>query len=693
MAAPLSYIELFDDATLWADPIDQLAWHAATNPNAAAAARTTPEVLQNLYTHTYTRTNPILVAFMDDSAPGLITIGHSPTPIIPRLGAPAHALDGTMYFKLGNAELDIVPLHVSDTDMFDRVLKIVHTDHADTLADLQAGGAGNQLGHLVPGAGVDPATYVRKSCLIPHDLVHAIMADNQIHYSPVEFWTRFMATPAATAGWAATNANLITWWKAAATFSDDGHGHGLDDMAVTLPQPAGHSRTRLQAQLRRDVVRELAPLGRARALAGLPAVSTAIDTLRADVNALSTVRETNEDTRRNIDRARREAEKTFTGRHGAGVAALLYRYTDVATDEDLPVIHRTLASYKEKSRDMTTINLALFSRGDAVPASNEINLPKATTHMVNLFRTHNIMGIGLEFGEGMNPFSIACQGHVQSREVVELAEKQASMESGDTSITLADAALFQTKDARFPRDVNQAVDKLWGFSVLVDVYFGAGHPYALALAGALPALCPLIVNINTIHAGDPAYVLTIAIRIMLWIQQSLNLYLRGRRLAPPGTVVPLPDFDAMMDELRMQMYDSKLPKIPRTWTSILTLQVPDVFKTSSPGEDTPRIRGGGRGGADEPSQNRAPVQNPFPNTKLMNRWAASGHGAITDMTALKPATATIPQYKGKDICLQWFLKGKCSTTCKRSESHKRFGTDTLKQIHDLMDACGVAQSE
>ena len=147
----------------------------------------------------------------------------------------------------------------------------------------------------------------------------------------------------------------------------------------------------------------------------------------------------------------------------------------------------------------------------------------------------------MEFGEGLNPFSVACQGHVQSKEIIELASKQSLMEAGDTSITLADAAKFQTKDARFPRNVNQAVDKLWGFSIQVDVYLGPLHPYALALAAALTELCPLIVNIKSIHAGDLPYVMSIVIRIMLFIQQTFFLHMRKRRLSVPGTAVPLPD--------------------------------------------------------------------------------------------------------------------------------------------------------
>jgi hypothetical protein len=50
-----------------------------------------------------------------------------------------------------------------------------------------------------------------------------------------------------------------------------------------------------------------------------------------------------------------------------------------------------MASYKERSRDMNTINLALYAASIAMPNVNETNLPKCTIPC-NLFRGHELVG-------------------------------------------------------------------------------------------------------------------------------------------------------------------------------------------------------------------------------------------------------------------------------------------------------------
>ena len=50
----------------------------------------------------------------------------------------------------------------------------------------------------------------------------------------------------------------------------------------------------------------------------------------------------------------------------------------------------------------------------------------------------------------------------------------------------------------------------------------------------------------------------------------------------------------------------------------------------------------------------------------------------------------VPKIAGKDICLVWALKGKCSRTCKRKAQHKSYPRDVIKDIHELLDTCGVA---
>ena len=541
---------------------------------------------------------------------------------------------------------------------------------------------GNHIIEPVIGAGTQ-ALNIRKSIVIPGDLIAAVLTDPSFHHTPLEFYTKFLLPHLADAGWVASHTQLLNWWGGVATHT----GTLLAPLylnPVVFRSPTGPVLATLREICRRQVARDLAPLEIAAVAGGLPAVTGAIEALRTDITTHATVRETNETTRRDEDRARRERTVTFTERNGTEVATLVQRFSGAGGDDDLPPVLKTMAAYKDKSRDLVTINLALYTRGAEIAAGTEVNLPKATSHLVSLFRSHNIIGLGLEFGEGLNPFSVACQGHVQTKELVELASKQALMESGDSSITMADATRFQTKDARFPRTVNQAVDKLWGYSIQLDVYLGVAHEFAAAYAAFLPELCPLLINLESIHAGDVPYILSIVIRIMLWVQQAFFLHMRKRRNVAVGTPIPLPDFDGLLDDLRMQTYDSKLPHVPKSWQPVLKSQVPEAVKDAEP--SPARIRGGG----DDATSGK--VTNPNPSRKLLARWIATGFSKIAEMLASKPETAVMPTYAGKPVCLGWALKGYCNGSCARKAAHKNYGNDVVKGIHEFMDVCGVAAS-
>ncbi len=110
-----------------------------------------------------------------------------------------------------------------------------------------------------------------------------------------------------------------------------------------------------------------------------------------------------------------------------------------------------MASYKDKSRDFATLNMALYTRVNDLATMNEINMPKATSHLINLFHSHNLIATGIDMGEGFSPFSMVCNSHPQSKDVLELADKQSAMEAGDNAISLSDVTTFTTKDVHFPR--------------------------------------------------------------------------------------------------------------------------------------------------------------------------------------------------------------------------------------------------
>ena len=84
------------------------------------------------------------------------------------------------------------------------------------------------------------------------------------------------------------------------------------------------------------------------------------------------------------------------------------------------------------------INSLLQERAAASPLNiAHMNCPVATPKLVDdMFRSYQPGGTGLDFGRGLSPFSVICQGHEGIKEIEELTHKASLVESG-TSTTLA----------------------------------------------------------------------------------------------------------------------------------------------------------------------------------------------------------------------------------------------------------------
>lgn len=256
---------------------------------------------------------------------------------------------------------------------------------------------------------------------------------------------------------------------------------------------------------------------------------------------------------------------------------------------------------------------------------------------------------------------------------------------------MADASLFKTKDGRFPQSYLQAVDKLWAFVLVIEVYSGAASDLATALRRGLREIGPMILQLESLFHSNPRMGLMIAVRVMLFFQRSSGLYYRKARELAVGTPVAIPDFDKLADDLRMQAYDA-LPRVPDTWMEVLKVQVPGLFDDPP----VPRLRGGGddaRTGAA-----RQAVTNGRPSVALTTRWkkckaASNDINRLADLRGKWQGTgeycSPVDPVSGKDICLKYLLEGKCDSTCPRKATHKSFGADVTASCATFLDSCQV----
>jgi len=145
--------------------------------------------------------------------------------------------------------------------------------------------------------------------------------------------------------------------------------------------------------------------------------------------------------------------------------------------------------------------------------------------MLDIFCQHDLVGNGMELGAGLNPFSVVCSGHHNTKDILVLAKRQATVQVGAT-VSLSDTLEFKTKDARFPKTYLQASDKLWAFCLLCRVHFGETHVLYTAPLESLQTVCPLIQNLECVFASSKKEGLPIAIQAMFAHQSKVQAWLR-----------------------------------------------------------------------------------------------------------------------------------------------------------------------
>jgi hypothetical protein len=356
-----------------------------------------------------------------------------------------------------------------------------------------------------------------------------------------------------------------------------------------------------------------------------------------------------------------------------------------------------MARADKKASHKTILDMALFHASQFLPAVTPLNQVRVSPHLLELFRSHQLYSSLQDLGAGLDPLSIICAEHHNTKDVLELVQKQEAVESG-TGLSLQDAQQFTTRDPRFPRSYLQAVDKLWGLVVVVRVYFGNTHDLYVGLEAAVHLIAPYIHSLETTYNNNPKQGLLVAIRILLFFRNRIFLYLQVLRGTPVGTLVAPIDFNELNHVIQMQQFEL-LPRVPESWMPTLKKQVPEF--ASRPGGDGGGGGGGnnsgggngGGGGGGNGNGSNAKVVNAHADSTLVSRFTAHGPSKIGDIyIGHDSEKANAPQDNGTALCLRFHLKGECKKSCPRASTHKRYGADMVTALHAHLSACGVGGS-
>ena len=199
----------------------------------------------------------------------------------------------------------------------------------------------------------------------------------------------------------------------------------------------------------------------------------------------------------------------------------MHRLCGVADDADLPEVHILLARAPNKAQDYATIQGLIHVRTNASPIPLPVTCaPVPTTKLVDqVFRNFCPGGSGLVFSQGLFPFSIIYDGQAEVEGVRALI-KNAQIVEGGASVSLEDAQRITTSDVSFPSNPQSAEEKLYGFSIIVDLFHGVAHPVSVSIRNMAIRLGLAFHRLADQYADTPTQGMDLVCRVLYDIQQD-----------------------------------------------------------------------------------------------------------------------------------------------------------------------------
>ena len=500
------------------------------------------------------------------------------------------------------------------------------------------------------------ANRLRRVMVMPPSMsVRALTTSTTGRYTLLQFYNAFIAPEQADATRADAVRPLTHWYLGACT--NDNHGNPVVRTGTVL------SGDPVETARLNHFVSNLRATANTKLGLGGPLLTAA--SFQAGVAAIQNTMTQN--TNNVLTMEREKKNMTVTKKLGDGLSEILHLYCNVTDDASLPEAHGLMAK-SDKGRAYAIINNLLMQRTTASPVYLSAQSPPiATPKLVDeLFRNIRPANAGTEFGVGNTPFAMVCGHHAQANKVYDLIQS-ASFVEGGASLSLEDAQRITTYDDRFPSSPSQASDQLCAWSVVSDIFHGVNHDMAVSIRNFVMAIAPQFQTVFDLAGAGPGG-MDILGRIMFEAQQD---YYHWCHKTASGEAVSVPDFSQILDKANSNRASS-LSQMPIHWYHLMS------GHTKQPGSS---------------AQVKGPAVATFnanADSSLLKRFQDSGHATISALLAAGGEDVKTPKHGGKEVCLTWALKGKCSATCKRKNMHIDYGNATNKKIHELLDQCGVA---
>ena len=664
MANPSTlYSDLVERAHHWEEPSPSyVALTGAVGGGSASNRADTVEAILNLF-----QRSSMVLAFVVQGDEDCIHVGHSMSKYPASIGS-ATPFDNHHVVLVGNDLTSSVPV-VLPFEAFERTPDL-RCPTWDLLTGPTMHGANPPVWRSGPHAAgtADVTEYrVRRAMILPAYLsARALTQVPEGRYTLLQFRT-LLLEPEITHADVVRRGSIVPlreWYRACCT--DNAAGSSVRVAPITTAAPIITGK--LNRWCHRAVKSHLDALGSAG-----PGVTTAA--FNAGILALQET--LNSTTRESLQYDRDKSNKSFTDKHGEALAQRLQNLCDVDDDDSLPEVHRLIAK-SPKAKDygivQSMIDQRVLGLGNHLISST--NAPLATPALTDeVFRAFHISDTGQTLGQGLTPFAIVCRGHPEQMAVQRLVQQATLVEAGST-LSLRDAASLTSTSAKMPTTPQMAVEKLLGWSVLIDVFHGVDHPVSRNVRMFVDSAHPLIHHVHAHRADNPVVAMELVCRVLYEAQQE---YFGWANLAGGVRTTPVPDFSETL-RLLSSFRVSRLSELPTSWLV--------HFKT---GEQASLGRGANRTDSPRAQTGAVSTVNAHADSRLVKRFKESGHATISSM--VNGRDLDVPQHAGKDVCLVWALKGQCQANCKRKDAHVRYGRETLSKLHEFLTACEVADAQ
>ena len=388
-----------------------------------------------------------------------------------------------------------------------------------------------------------------------------------------------------------------------------------------------------------------------------------------------------------------DAEKPPSA-HFKGTINLLLRLTNRTEEKELPEIYHRWANSNKK--EFRAVLQEVFDQNAVRLGLPE---PVATADLAMTISTLRFASADEDdLEQGLQPFAVSYHSQKTLAEQSALNSLHDLLYLGTPQLT----DLWAMKAANklwIPTKLSQLVRTLKSFAVVLATVIGTEallyQCYKAQIVDAFDEVSPTLETYAERHPGQPVYA-----QIVRWLQLRFNEYWRQaqRNVGGPGNV---PDFTTLYTAIKFKNWLP--PEIPFMYLrESEPMWVGGQIPTSTRGGGALASVGGpatsGSGvavqtiGDGKRSAPKSIKNEEVPDTI---RGLSANIGKIQKFLEVMGdgQPPQIPKNnKGQEMCLSWYLKGNCYSTCQRKDSHAKLNPAEEKRLSDFIKR-GLAKQQ